>query len=50
VDGVTVITGPRTGAGHLFALLRNFDAVAPCDTLAAGNPAEISGRVDLAEI
>ena len=25
VDSITVITGPRSGAGHLFALLRNFE-------------------------
>jgi hypothetical protein len=50
MDGVTVITGPRTGAGHLFALLRNFEAVAPRDGLFADGTADIGGKIDLAEI
>ena len=49
MDGVTVITGPRTGAGHLFALLRNFEAVAPRDGLFADAASDLSGRIDLAE-
>src|SRR3569833_2181609 len=50
MDGVTVITGPRTGAGHLFALLRNFEAVAPSDGLFADGPQDLSGKIDLFEL
>ncbi len=50
MDGVTVITGPRTGAGHLFALLRNFEAVAPRDGLFDDGLSDIGGRIDLAEL
>jgi hypothetical protein len=50
MDGVTVITGPRTGAGHLFALLRNFEAVAPCDGLFADGWQDAGGKIDLAEL
>ncbi|MEO8757634.1 MAG: hypothetical protein ABI398_07765 [Devosia sp.] len=50
MDGVTIITGPRTGAGHLFALLRNFEAVAPSDGLFAEGYQDASGRIDLAEL
>jgi hypothetical protein len=50
MDGVTIITGPRTGAGHLFALLRNFEAVAPCDGLFAEGIENIGGRIDIAEL
>jgi hypothetical protein len=50
MDGVTVITGPRTGAGHLFALLRNFEAVAPSDGLFADGPQDAGGKIDLFEL
>jgi hypothetical protein len=50
VEGVTIITGPRTGAGHLFALLRNFEAVAPRGGLFADGPLDAGGRIDLAEL
>ena len=50
MDGVTVITGPRTGAGHLFALLRNIEAVAPRDGLFADGTQDAAGRIDLAEL
>jgi len=50
MDGVTVITGPRTGAGHLFALLRNFEAVAPSDGLFADGAQDASGKIDLFEL
>ena len=50
MDGVTVITGPRTGAGHLFALLRNFEAVAPSDGLFADGHQDASGKIDLFEL
>lgn len=50
MDGVTIITGPRTGAGHLFALLRNFEAVAPRDGLFADGATDLGGKIDLAEI
>ncbi len=49
MDGVTVITGPRTGAGHLFALLRNFEAVAPCDGLLSEGLNDVASRIELAE-
>jgi LPS sulfotransferase NodH len=41
MQAITVITGPRTGAGHLFALLDNIEAVAPRDGLLASGPADI---------
>jgi hypothetical protein len=50
VDGVTVITGPRTGAGHLFALLNNFEAVAPGDGLFVESTQDAAGRIDLFEL
>ena len=50
MDGITLITGPRTGAGHLMALLRNFEAVAPCDGLFAGGPEDAGRKIDLAEL
>jgi hypothetical protein len=50
VDGVTVITGRRTGAGHLFALLPNFEAVAARGGLFAEGLQDVSGRIDLAEL
>ena len=50
MDGVTIITGPRTGAGHLFALLNNFEAVAPRDGLFADGSRDAAGKVDLAEL
>jgi hypothetical protein len=50
MDGVTVITGPRTGAGHLFALLSNFEAVAPRDGLFADGWQDAGGKIDLAEL
>ena len=49
MDGVTVITGPRTGAGHLFALLRNFGAVAPSDGLFAAGHDDAVKRIEAAE-
>ena len=49
MDGVTIITGPRTGAGHLFALLRNFEAVAPRDGLFADGVGGAEARIDAAE-
>lgn len=50
MDGITVITGPRTGAGHLFALLENFEAVAPGGGLLAETTQDASGRLDLFEL
>lgn len=50
MDGITIITGRRTGAGHLFALLRNFEAVAPSDGLFADGWQDAGGRIDLAEL
>ena len=50
MDGVTVITGPRTGAGHLFALLENLEAVAAGDGLVAESTQDAGGRIDLFEL
>jgi hypothetical protein len=50
MDGVTVITGPRTGAGHLFALLENLEAVAASDGLFAASTQDAAGRIDLFEL
>ncbi len=50
MDGITVITGPRSGAGHLFALLKNFEAVAPSDGLFADGVQDAAGKIDLAEL
>lgn len=49
MDGVTIITGPRSGAGHLFALLRNLEAVAPHDGLFVDGFADITAQVNGAE-
>ncbi len=49
MDGVTIITGPRSGAGHLFALLRNVEAVAPRDGLFAVDARDATARIDAAE-
>jgi len=50
VDGITIITGSRTGAGHLFALLRNIESVAPRDGLFVDGLTDVSGKIDLAEL
>ncbi|MBN9304458.1 MAG: hypothetical protein BGO82_12890 [Devosia sp. 67-54] len=50
MDGITVITSRRSGAGHLFALLRNFEAVAPSDGLFADGGQDAGGRIDLFEL
>ena len=49
MDGITVITGPRSGAGHLFALLRNFEAVATGDGLFADGAGDTPGRLEQLE-
>jgi hypothetical protein len=49
MDAITIITGPRTGAGHLFALLRNIEAVAPRDGLFVDGHADVTARMDAAE-
>jgi hypothetical protein len=49
VDAITIITGPRTGAGHLFALLRNIETVAPRDGLFVDSHADATAKVDAAE-
>jgi hypothetical protein len=49
VDAITIITGPRTGAGHLFALLRNIEAVAPRDGLFVDSHADATAKMDTAE-
>jgi LPS sulfotransferase NodH len=48
MQAITVITGPRTGAGHLLALLENFEAVAPRDGLFASG-VDVSAAFDGAE-
>ena len=50
MDAITIITGPRTGAGHLIALTHNLEAVAPRDGLFADGFAEASGKIDVAEL
>lgn len=49
MDGITIITGQRTGAGHLFALLNNIEAVAPRDGLFALGHADATAKLDAAE-
>jgi hypothetical protein len=49
VDAITIITGPRSGAGHLFALLQNIEAVAPHDGLFADGYADLTAQVNGAE-
>jgi hypothetical protein len=49
VDAITIITGPRTGAGHLFSLLSNIEAVAPRDGLFVDGHADATAKVDAAE-
>lgn len=49
MDGVLVITGQRSGAGNLFALMRNFAEVAPRDDLLRGNITDAGGLIGLAE-
>lgn len=49
MDAITIITGPRTGAGHLFALLKNIEAAAPRDDLLADGYADATARLDAAE-
>ena len=49
MDAITIITGERTGAGHLFALLRNIEAAAPRDGLFADGYADATARLDAAE-
>lgn len=50
MDGITIITGPRTGAGHLAALLNNLEAVAPRDGLFADGISGVGGKIDIAEL
>lgn len=50
MDGITVITGPRSGAGHLFALLRNFEPIAPFDDLFQPGGQSAGVRIDVAEL
>ena len=49
MDAITIITGPRTGAGHLFALLRNIETAAPRDELFADGHSDATARLDAAE-
>ncbi len=49
MDAITIITGERTGAGHLFALLRNIEAVAPHDGLFVSGHDDATARLDAAE-
>jgi hypothetical protein len=50
MDGVAVITGPRTGAGYLFSLLPNIEAISARGDLLAEGLANLGGRLDLAEL
>src|ERR1700752_4631270 len=49
MDAITIITGQRTGAGHLFALLHNIEAVAPRDGLFVDGPTDATAKLDAAE-
>jgi hypothetical protein len=49
MDAITIITGPRSGAGHLFALLRNIEAIAAHDDLFAGSTTNVGAQVDGAD-
>lgn len=48
MDAVTVLSGRRAGAGHLLALLRNIESVAPCDTAPVGTD-DVAAVLDQAE-
>ena len=50
MDAITIITGPRTGAGHLISLTRNLETVSPRDDLFAESFADASGKIDVAEL
>ncbi len=50
MDGITIITGPRTGAGHLLKLLGNFAELAPNGELFDALGQDIPGMLDLAEL
>jgi hypothetical protein len=50
LDGILVITGQRSGAGHLFALLENLPEIAARDDLFPETLRDAPGRIDLAEI
>ena len=50
MDAITIITGPRTGAGHLMSLLDNIEAAAPRDGLLAAASAGTQGQLDIAEL
>lgn len=50
MDGITVITGPRTGAGHLLRLLGNFPEVAADGDLVDALGEDIPGKLDQAEL
>jgi hypothetical protein len=49
MDAITIITGPRSGAGHLFALLRNVETIAPHGDLFVGGIADITAQVNGAD-
>lgn len=50
MDTVAIITGPRTGAGHLISLLDNIEAVASRGGLFSDGFTDAAGRLDLAEL
>lgn len=49
MDAITIITGPRSGAGHLFALLRNIESVAPHGELFADGADNVTAQVNGAD-
>jgi hypothetical protein len=49
MDAITIITGPRSGAGHLFALLRNIESIAAHGDLFAHGIADLPAQVNGAE-
>jgi hypothetical protein len=49
MNGITIVTTPRSGAGHLFALLHNFEDAAPRDDLFVAGYDDLSSKLDQAE-
>lgn len=49
MDSVAIITGPRTGAGHVLSLLHNIEAAAPRDGLFDTGHDDAAARLAVAE-
>ncbi|HWA19380.1 MAG TPA: hypothetical protein VG757_10330 [Devosia sp.] len=50
MDGLLIITGQRTGAGHLLSLLQNLPEAGPHDAPLPHDPQALAGAVDRAEL